>query len=112
MSAPRTNIETQKRWHRAPLIGMIAVVIFALALLFVQMVLVAEEGTPQDNGAAEIDGRTGQPVPDSVPPAGDVPVPATDLPPAEVPTPAPDVEVPAPSAPEVQVPPAPAQNAP
>lgn len=33
MSAPRTNIETQKRRHRGPLIGMAVVVLFALALI-------------------------------------------------------------------------------
>jgi hypothetical protein len=63
MSAPRTNFEKQKRWHRAPIIGMVSVVVFALGLLFWQMVMVAEDGTPADNGAAEIDGRTGEPVP-------------------------------------------------
>jgi hypothetical protein len=28
MSAPQTNIEKQKRWHRGPLVGMAAVVVF------------------------------------------------------------------------------------
>jgi hypothetical protein len=28
MSAPQTNLEKQKRWHRGPLIGMIGVIVF------------------------------------------------------------------------------------
>lgn len=34
MSAPQTDIEKQKRWHRGPLIGMALVTIFAVSLLF------------------------------------------------------------------------------
>jgi hypothetical protein len=118
MSAPDTNVEKQRRRHIVPLIGITCAVIFALVLLFLQMVDVAEDGTPADNGAAEIDGRTGNPVPgDDLPPAApaipdsdlppaevpvpdsdvppeDVPDPDGDLPPTEVPEPAPDVEVP------------------
>lgn len=33
MSAPKTNIETQKRQHIAPLIGMALVVIFGVGLI-------------------------------------------------------------------------------
>lgn len=33
MSAPQTNIEKQKRWHRGPLLGMAAVLIF-VGLMF------------------------------------------------------------------------------
>lgn len=33
MSAPHTNLETQKRRHRGPLIGMALVVIFGVALI-------------------------------------------------------------------------------
>lgn len=33
MSAPHTNVETQKRRHRGPLIGMALVVIFGVALI-------------------------------------------------------------------------------
>lgn len=77
MSAPQTNIETQKRRHRGPIIGIVLVVIFALVLLFVQMMYVAEDGTPVDNGAAQIDGRTGDTVPatDTTGPATPVPAP-------------------------------------
>lgn len=33
MSAPHTNLETQKRRHRGPLIGMALAVIFGVALI-------------------------------------------------------------------------------
>jgi hypothetical protein len=33
MSAPQTNIEKQKRWHRGPLVGMAAVIVF-VGLMF------------------------------------------------------------------------------
>jgi len=107
MSAPRTDVETQTRWHRGPIIGMIAVVIFALVLLFWQMMKVADEGQPEGNGVNEIDGRTGESVPNSAPesapnsapnsapadgttPDGDVPtMPDGDIPAETPPAPAP-----------------------
>ena len=105
MSAPQTNIETQTRWHRGPIIGMIAAVVFALGLLFWQMLLVAEDGTPVDSGADQIDGRTGAQVPDATPPDGDVPVtPDGDLPPPALPDPAPDTPVSPVTPPEVIAP--------
>ncbi len=108
MSAPRTNIETQKRWHRGPLIGMFAVVVFALGLLFWQMVIVADEGTPEEGGVPENGDPAAVPAPGNDTPPGDLPAtpandippgdlpatPGNDLPPAEIPTPAPDVEIP------------------
>jgi type IV secretory pathway VirB10-like protein len=94
MSAPQTNLATQSRWHRAPIIGMIVVVVFALGLLFWQMIMVAGSGTPTDSGAAQIDGRTGAQVPDASPPAGDPPAtPDGDLPAPALPDPAPDTPV-------------------
>ena len=62
MSAPRTNIETQKRWHRGPLVGMVVVVIFALGLFLALMVTVADDGRPVDNGEGQINGATGESV--------------------------------------------------
>ena len=35
MSAPQTNIEKQKRWHRGPLIGMTLVTIFGVGMIFI-----------------------------------------------------------------------------
>ena len=96
MSAPRTDVETQTRWHRGPIIGMIVVVVFALSLLFWQMIWVADEGTPAGNGVAQIDGRTGvpdagTPPMDGTTPDGDVPtVPDGDVP-TQTPPPPPAV---------------------
>lgn len=103
MSAPQTNLETQQRRHRGPIIGMIAVVIFALGLLFVLFMNTARDGTPTDSGAPQIDGRTGlptapdptapgAPVDDPAIPAGDPPLaPEGDLPPVDPPSPGPDL---------------------
>lgn len=89
MSAPQTNIEKQARWHRGPIIGMGIVVAFALGLLFWQMMMVADGGTPVDSGADQIDGRTGGTVPAEDPPA----TPDGDLPAPELPSPGPDTPV-------------------
>ena len=62
MSAPQTNLETEKRRHKGPIIGMIAVVVFALTLLMFLMLGTADEGQPVDSQAGSIDGRTGLPV--------------------------------------------------
>ncbi len=71
MSAPRTNIETEKRRHRGPLIGMALVVVFGLALLtwwLMEQVGNAENpGTPTTGEtAAEMPGTD---TPPPVPPA-------------------------------------------
>lgn len=51
MSAPQTNIEKQKRWHRGPLIGMALVVIFGVGLIFFWLIKESANGaTP---GTAE-----------------------------------------------------------
>jgi hypothetical protein len=34
MSALKTDVEKQKRWHRGPLIGMAPVTFFGVAMLF------------------------------------------------------------------------------
>lgn len=95
MSAPRTNLETQKRWHRVPIIGIVSAVVLALGLLFAQMVIVADGGTPVERDADQSNGGTGDPLPDTAPPEVDPPViPGNDLPPQELPMPSPDVEIP------------------
>ncbi|MDN5786975.1 hypothetical protein [Pseudorhodobacter sp.] len=115
MSAPQTNLEKQKRWHRGPLLGIILAVAAAL-LLFV--VYVAYVGAPADRGldtGETVTADPAQPAPDVTPnpaqPAPDVtpnpaqPAPGPDVtpppanpsdpgttpatPPAEVPAPAP-----------------------
>ncbi len=60
MSAPHTNLQKQRRRHIGPLIGMIVVVIFALAMLVWLLMRTADQGTPPETNAARIDGRTGE----------------------------------------------------
>ena len=55
MSAPQTDIEKQKRWHRGPLIGMALVVIFGVGLIFFWML---EESA---NGATPVAAEDMQP---------------------------------------------------
>jgi len=44
MSAPQTNIEKQKRWHRGPLIGMALATIFGFAMIFFWLMYEASNG--------------------------------------------------------------------
>ena len=62
MSAPETNIETQKRRHRGPLIGMIVVVIFAVGLIVWWMLEQTALSEPPQGSTTQIDGRTGEAV--------------------------------------------------
>jgi len=48
MSAPKTNLETQKKRHRGPLIGMALAVGFGVALV---LYWILDESAPADNGA-------------------------------------------------------------
>ncbi len=78
MSAPQTNLEKQGRRHRGPIIGIIAVVVFALTLfLFLP-------SNPADPVAPTGTGNVTEPVDPPLTPDG-------DLPPVEAPTPAPDL---------------------
>ena len=52
MSAPNTNIETQKERHQGPLIGMRAAIIWAGVLLALLVVWTVYNGnTPEETGA-------------------------------------------------------------
>ena len=58
MSAPQTNIEKQKRWHRGPLIGMAVVAIFGVGMVFFWMMDEASNGdsptkSPEGSGLSE-----------------------------------------------------------
>jgi hypothetical protein len=69
MSAPQTNIDVQKRWHRWPLIGI------ALALAFgALMALALTFGAMDDEGAplspSTVEGET-VPAPGASPPASE-----------------------------------------
>lgn len=44
MSAPRTDIEKQKRWHRGPLIGMGLAVIVGVGLIFFWLMKESADG--------------------------------------------------------------------
>lgn len=46
MSAPQTNIDRQKKRHRGPLLGIGAVVAFALALLLALSVWLTDDAMP------------------------------------------------------------------
>lgn len=46
MSAPQTNIDRQKKRHRGPLLGIGAVVTFALALLLGLSVWLTDDAMP------------------------------------------------------------------
>ena len=59
MSAPKTNIEKQERRHKVPLIGMVAVVLFASALLAGLILWLGYQGNEPGNAEPQIDGRTG-----------------------------------------------------
>jgi hypothetical protein len=61
MSAPQTNLPKQRRRHRGPLIGLVAVVLFAVGLIFWLAMRTADQGTPVERSNVQIDGRTGEP---------------------------------------------------
>lgn len=84
MSAPRTNIETQKHRHKGPLIGMAVVVVFALTLLLWLTMRTVQDGQPAPGETTQIDGRTGDTIEPDPPNPEEVPSdpvpPETDLP--------------------------------
>ena len=44
MSAPQTNIEKQKRWHKGPLIGIALVTLFGVSMVFIWLMGEAANG--------------------------------------------------------------------
>ena len=59
MSAPHTDPEKQKKRHRFPLLGMRAVIIWALVLLALLVVFVTVRGNaPDEEGAGAGEGVT------------------------------------------------------
>ena len=63
MSSPQTNLETQKRRHKGPLIGIAVVLAFALVLLFLLITYVSDKGGVPEGAETQIDGRTGDEIP-------------------------------------------------
>ena len=59
MSAPHTDVEKQKKKHRAPLLGMRAVVLWALVLLALLAVYVVFTGNEPAEDEAAIDTEAG-----------------------------------------------------
>lgn len=89
MSAPQTNIETQQRRHRGPIVGIIAVVIFALGLMFILLMDTAQDGTPVDAKPPTVPAEPAD-VP-IIPESDPLPAPDGDLPPMTPPDPGPDL---------------------
>ncbi|WP_424966790.1 MULTISPECIES: hypothetical protein [unclassified Dinoroseobacter] len=59
MSAPNTNLETQRKRHIGPLVGIALAVGFAAFLFLAYLFFLADEGTPPVEPETQIDGRTG-----------------------------------------------------
>lgn len=84
MSASETNVKKQTKRHKGPLIGMIAVLVFALGLFVWWLMYEAAEGTPPQGADVSIDGRTGDATLDRADPVtgepGGTSTPATQVP--------------------------------
>ncbi|WP_284164795.1 hypothetical protein [Frigidibacter sp. SD6-1] len=48
MTPPDTNLETQTRRHRGPLVGMLVVVVFAVGIIFYWLVAEVEQAETND----------------------------------------------------------------
>ena len=59
MSAPDTNLTTQKRNHRGPLWGIVTTASLALLLLIAFVVWTVDQGNTPGTSEAEIDATTG-----------------------------------------------------
>ena len=62
MSQPEDDLQSQKRRHKGPLIGMAAVLIFAAGLFVWWLTYEVAESDPPEGSDVQIDGRTGEPV--------------------------------------------------
>lgn len=72
MSAPKTNIETQKRRHWVPLLGMAAAALFGVLLIFHWIGDEAATSDPQAPPGSEISpAAPGAPAERVTPPAAD-----------------------------------------
>ena len=62
MSAPKTDLDKQKKRHRGAMTGIITVVVFALILLAILMVFISANGNDPEGADTQIDARTGEEV--------------------------------------------------
>ena len=76
MSAPNTNLDKQKRWHRGPLVGMAAVLCFVAVLLTAYLVFLADDGKTPAQTAPDVNGATGETSPPPAPAPTGTQVPA------------------------------------
>ena len=60
MSAPHTDLEKQKKRHKAPLLGMRAVVMWSVGLLVLLILFIAFTGNEPEGSDEVVDGRTGE----------------------------------------------------
>ncbi len=73
MSAPQTNIEKQKRWHKGPLIGIALVTLFGVSMVFIWLMGEAANGKkpgdpqPAATQTAPTDTAPAQTLPKAVP---------------------------------------------
>ena len=59
MSAPKTNLEKQKKRHRFPLMGLRAVAFWSIGLLGLLALFVILTGDGPEGADEVVDGRTG-----------------------------------------------------
>lgn len=60
MSAPKTDLDKQKKRHRGAMTGIITVVVFALILLAILITFLTAEGNDPESANTQIDARTGE----------------------------------------------------
>ena len=60
MSAPHTDVEKQKKEHRAPLLGIRAVVLWSVVLLILLVLFIFLTGNDPSGSEQVVDGRTGE----------------------------------------------------
>lgn len=65
MSSPHTDIRTQRRRHRGPLIGMAVVVLFGVLLIVYWLFEEAADANPPVGAEVHIDDRIGAPARDT-----------------------------------------------
>ena len=60
MSAPNTDVEKQKKQHKAPLLGMRAMVFWSVGLLILLILYITLRGDAPEGADEVVDSRTGE----------------------------------------------------